>query len=96
MGSGPRTSITRVFAVSTTPAPSTARAPTWTPSTTTQREPMNAPSSITTGAACTGSRTPPMPTPPARWTSAPIWAHDPTVAHVSTIVPAPTCAPMLM
>ena len=35
-----------------------------------------------------------MPTPPARWQSLPICAHDPTVAQVSTIVPAPTRAPM--
>ena len=27
------------------------------------------------------------PHPPLRWTSAPIWAHDPTVAQVSTMVP---------
>ena len=31
-----------------------------------QREPMNAPSSTMTGCACGGSRTPPIPTPPAR------------------------------
>src|SRR3954470_24554906 len=64
-GSAPRGSITGVLAVSTTPAPSTARAPTRTPSTTTHRDPMNAPSSITTGAAWTGSRPPPTSTPPA-------------------------------
>ena len=50
------------------------------------REPTNAPSSTITGRACAGSSTPPMPTPPERWTSAPICAHEPTVAHVSTIV----------
>ena len=33
--------------------------------------------------------------PPARWTSAPICAHDPTVAQVSTMVFGPTHAPML-
>ena len=49
---------------------------------------MNAPSSITTGAAWSGSSTPPMPTPPARCTPAPICAHEPTVAQVSTIVSA--------
>ena len=42
-----------------------------------------------TGAACGGSSTPPMPTPPERWTLAPTWAHEPTVAHVSTMVLAP-------
>ena len=58
------------------------------------REPTNAPSSTITGLACTGSSTPPIPTPPERCTSAPIWAQDPTVAHVSTSVPGPTQAPM--
>ena len=48
-----------------------------------------------TGVAFGGSSTPPIPTPPARWTSAPIWAHEPTVAQVSTIVRGPTQAPML-
>ena len=33
--------------------------------------------------------------PPARCTSAPIWAHDPTDAHVTTIERGPTQAPML-
>ena len=59
-----------------------------------QREPMKAPSSTITGCACTGSSTPPTPTPPARCTSAPICAHEPTVAHVSTIVFGPIQAPM--
>ena len=56
---------------------------------------MNAPSSTITGAACTGSSTPPIPTPPERCTFAPICAQEPTVAHVSTMVPGPTHAPML-
>ncbi len=30
------------------------------------------------GVICSGSSTPPMPTPPDRWTSQPIWAHEPT------------------
>ena len=81
-------------AVRETFAESTAPAPTRTPSVTMQRDPMNAPSSTITGAAWGGSSTPPIPTPPARWTSAPIWAHEPTVAHVSTIVRGPTQAPM--
>ena len=55
-----------------------------------QRELMNASSSTTTGTAFAGSSTPPMPTPPARCTFLPIWAHDPTVAQVSTIVPEST------
>ena len=69
-------------------------APMRTPSVTMQREPRNAPSSTITGRAFGGSSTPPMPTPPARCTSAPICAHEPTVAHVSTIVRGPTQAPM--
>src|SRR5439155_5819057 len=93
-GSGPRGSITGVLPVSTTPAPRTAPRPTCTPSTTMHREPMKASSSITTGTAWSGSRIPPIPTPPDRWTFAPICAQDPTVAQVSTIVPAPTYAPM--
>ena len=48
-----------------------------------------------TGAATAGSSTPPIPTPPDKWTRSPICAHEPTVAHVSTIVFAPTFAPML-
>ena len=70
--------------------PSTASRQTCAPSTTMQREPMKQLSSMITGAACTGSSTPPMPTPPERWTCLPIWAQEPTVAHVSTIVPVST------
>ena len=70
--------------------PSTASRQMCAPSTTMQREPMKQLSSMMTGAACTGSSTPPMPTPPERWTWRPIWAHEPTVAHVSTIVPVST------
>src|SRR3954462_7143044 len=81
-------------AVSVTLGAITASRPTWTPSTTTQREPRNAPSSTITGRAPGGSSTPPMPTPPARCTFAPICAPEPTVAHVSTIVPGPTPAPI--
>ena len=36
-----------------------------------------------------------MPTPPDKWTSRPIWAQDPTVTQVSTMVPLPTWAPRL-
>lgn len=61
-----------------------------------QREPMTVSSPTMTGAAWGGSSTPPMPTPPERWTRAPICAHEPTVAHVSTIVPSPTRAPMFV
>ncbi len=47
-------------------------------------------SSMIVGLAWMGSSTPPMPTPPDRCTFLPICAHDPTVAHVSTIVPSST------
>src|SRR3546814_14819521 len=52
-------------------------------------------SSMIVGEACSGSSTPPMPTPPDRWQLAPICAQEPTVAQVSTMVPRPTYAPML-
>jgi hypothetical protein len=94
-GSGPVTSMMRVLAVSTVFAPSTASSSTTTPSTTIARLPMNAPSSTMTGRADGGSSTPPRPTPPERCTLLPTWAHEPTVAQVSTMVPAPTRAPML-
>ena len=51
---------------------------------------------VVVGLAWIGSSTPPMPTPPERCTFLPICAQLPTVAHVSTIVPEPTWAPMLM
>ena len=95
MGSSAVTSMMGVLLVSVTFAPSTAPSSISTPSVTMQREPMNAPSSTMTGRAPGGSSTPPMPTPPARWTSRPICAPLPTVAQVSTIVPEPTRAPML-
>ena len=47
-------------------------------------------SSMMVGEACSGSSTPPMPTPPERCTFLPICAQEPTVAQVSTMVPAPT------
>ena len=64
------------------------------PPVTMQRLPTKASSSTTTGTAFGGSSTPPMPTPPARWTRSPIWAQEATVAQVSTMEPAPTQAPM--
>ncbi len=69
-------------------------APTRAPSATMQRLPIMHSSPMMTGTAFAGSRTPPMPTPPDRCTLAPIWAHEPTVAHVSTIEFSPTWAPM--
>ncbi len=47
-----------------TPIDSTAPVPTITPSATSERAPMKQLSSITTGLACSGSSTPPMPAPP--------------------------------
>src|SRR6202043_1460902 len=90
------TSITRVLLGRIGPEPSLAPRRTLAPSTTMLRDPMNASSSITTGTAFGGSSTPPMPTPPDRWTFLPICAHDPTVAQVSTIVPESTYAPTLV
>jgi len=72
------------------PMASTEPSPTTTPSTTSERAPTKQLSSMMVGLACSGSSTPPMPTPPDRCTFLPIWAHEPTVAQVSTIVPLPT------
>ena len=47
-------------------------------------------SSMITGPACSGSSTPPMPTPPEMWQFLPICAQEPTVAQVSTMVPEST------
>ena len=44
----------------------TEPSPTMTPSTTSERAPMKQLSSMMVGLACTGSNTPPMPTPPLR------------------------------
>ena len=52
--------------------------------------PMKQSSSIITGPACNGSKTPPMPAPQDRCTFLPICAQEPTVAQVSTIVPLST------
>ena len=73
-----------------TPMPSTEFSSTITPSTTSERAPMKQLSSMIVGFACSGSSTPPMPTPPDRCTFLPICAHEPTVAQVSTIVPSST------
>ena len=71
-GSFPVTSIIGVEEVSVTFAPITAPFFILTPYTIIDREPINAPSSTTTGIAPAGSRTPPIPTPPERWTFFPI------------------------
>ena len=69
-----------------TPIDRTEPVPTTTPSTTSERAPMKQSSSMMVGFACRGSSTPPMPTPPERCTFLPIWAQEPTVAQVSTMV----------
>ena len=79
-----------VVALMKTPIESTAPSSTITPSTTSERAPMKQLSSMMVGAACSGSSTPPMPTPPDRWQFLPIWAQEPTVTQVSTIVPLST------
>ena len=73
-----------------TPMEMTEPSPTITPSTTSERAPMKQLSSMMVGPACIGSSTPPMPTPPERCTFLPIWAQEPTVTQVSTIVPVST------
>ena len=73
-----------------TPMESTEPSPTITPSTTSERAPMKQLSSMMVGLAWSGSSTPPMPTPPERCTFLPIWAQEPTVAQVSTMVPSST------
>ena len=73
-----------------TPIEITEFSSTITPSTISERAPMKQLSSMMVGLACSGSSTPPMPTPPDRWTFLPIWAQEPTVAQVSTIVPSST------
>ena len=60
-----------------TPIESTAFSSTITPSTTSERAPMKQLSSMMVGFACSGSSTPPMPTPPDRCTFLPIWAQLP-------------------
>jgi hypothetical protein len=85
----------RVLWPMNTPIEITEPCSTTTPSTISERAPMKQSSSMIVGAACSGSSTPPMPTPPERCTLRPICAHEPTVAQVSTMVPDPTHAPML-
>ena len=69
-----------------TPIDITEPSPTITPSTTSERAPMKQSSSMMVGLACSGSSTPPIPTPPERCTFLPIWAQEPTVTQVSTMV----------
>src|SRR6202012_4818108 len=88
-------SMILVEAPMNTPIDSTAPRSTTTPSATSDRAPMKQSSSMITGLACSGSSTPPIPTPPDRWQLAPIWAQLPTVAQVSTMVFLPTQAPTL-
>ena len=83
-------STTLVDALMNTPMAITEPSPTTTPSTTSERAPMKQLSSMIVGPACIGSSTPPMPTPPERCTFLPIWAQEPTVTQVSTMVPVST------
>ncbi len=83
-------SMILVDAPRNTPIASTLPRSTTTPSATSDRAPMKHSSSITTGAACNGSKTPPIPAPPEMWHFLPICAQDPTVAQVSIIVSLPT------
>ena len=80
----------RVLWLMNTPMASTEPSPTITPSTTSERAPMKQSSSMMVGEACSGSSTPPMPTPPDRCTFLPICAQEPTVDQVSTMVPEST------
>ena len=79
-----------------TPIEMTEPSSTTTPSATSERAPMKTLSSIITGPACKGSKTPPIPTPPEIWQFFPICAQEPTVLHVSIIVPSSTYAPTLI
>ena len=88
-------SYSRDVPVSVTPAAMTASRPMRTPSSSAQPAPANASSSTMTGRAPGGSSTPPMVTPAARWTRAPICAHEPTSTCESTIVASPIHAPTL-
>ena len=73
-----------------TPIEITEPSRTITPSTISERAPIKQLSSIIVGVACSGSNTPPIPTPPDKCTFLPICAHEPTVDHVSTMVPSST------
>ena len=73
-----------------TPMERTEPSRTITPSATSERAPTKQLSSRMTGPACSGSSTPPMPAPPEMWQFLPICAQEPTVAHVSTMVPEST------
>src|SRR6478735_7323317 len=75
------------------PEPSTAPLRTMVPSYTPQLPPTSTSSSITTGAAFTGSSTPPICAAALRCTRLPICAQEPTSACESTIVPVSTYAP---
>src|SRR5258706_535480 len=69
-----------------TPIASTAPLRTITPSATSERAPMKQSSSTMTGSACSGSSTPPMPTPPDMCTRLPICAQEPTVEQVERVI----------
>src|SRR6202000_3029909 len=90
------TSMTCIEPLRFVPEPSTAPVRTLAPSVTIEREPIMHSSSPPTGAAFAGATPPPIPTPPDKCTFLPIWAHEPTVAQVSTIVPSSTYAPIFV
>jgi len=101
-GTTPRLSSTPVSAsstgiegLSTAPAPKTAPRPMCAPSVTMAREKMMASSSTMTGGGVGRLEHAADAHAPERWTRSPICAQLPTVAHVSTMVPDPTRAPML-
>src|SRR6202035_2202653 len=83
-------SMIGVEAPRNTPIASTAPLRTITPSATSDRAPIKQSSSMITGSACSGSNTPPMPTPPEMCTRLPICAQEPTVDQVSIMVDSST------
>src|ERR1044071_4506221 len=83
----------RVLWPRNTPMEMTLFSSTTTPSTTSERAPMKQLSSMITGFAWIGSSTPPMPTPPARGTFLPLWAHEPAVAPRPCDARGPPAAP---
>src|SRR4026208_519766 len=78
----------RVLWLMKVPIASTEPSSTTTPSTTSERAPMKQLSSMIVGLACTGSSTPPMPTPPQRGTLRPVWAGGPAGAPAAYAAPA--------
>ena len=80
--------VTSTIGVEREPRPAQSTEPSTTRSPDDDRREPTKQSSRLDRPLCGGSSTPPMPTPP-KVQAAADWAHDPTVAHVSTIVPSP-------